>query len=183
MPGFNRNKGRPRPTMHKATCSNCGRECQVPFLPTSGKPIFCSDCFEKNGGSENRRPDDRRSDDRRGDNRRSDSRSYGSGSRSFEQKEMFDAVCDDCGRDCKVPFQPRSGKPIYCSNCFEKHQDSEERRPQRSFDREPRMDHRPAPPAGVSKQQYEELNAKLDKILELLSPLTPEEDEAEPDAV
>jgi CxxC-x17-CxxC domain-containing protein len=31
--------------MFAATCSNCGREAQVPFRPTSGKPVYCSDCF------------------------------------------------------------------------------------------------------------------------------------------
>ena len=32
--------------MFSATCSNCGREAQVPFRPTSGKPVYCSDCFK-----------------------------------------------------------------------------------------------------------------------------------------
>ncbi|HET7677031.1 MAG TPA: CxxC-x17-CxxC domain-containing protein [Candidatus Limnocylindrales bacterium] len=31
--------------MFAATCSNCGKEAQVPFRPTSGKPVFCDDCF------------------------------------------------------------------------------------------------------------------------------------------
>jgi len=33
--------------MHRAVCSNCGRDCEVPFLPTGDKPVFCSECFEK----------------------------------------------------------------------------------------------------------------------------------------
>lgn len=47
--------------MHKAICSNCGRECEVPFRPTGEKPVYCSDCFEKFGRDErpNRRFDDR----------------------------------------------------------------------------------------------------------------------------
>ncbi len=36
--------------MTKVTCSACGVECEVPFKPTSDKPLFCSDCFEKQGG-------------------------------------------------------------------------------------------------------------------------------------
>ena len=28
-----------------ATCSSCGKEASVPFRPTSGKPVYCSDCF------------------------------------------------------------------------------------------------------------------------------------------
>ncbi|MEO7663767.1 MAG: zinc-ribbon domain containing protein [Candidatus Limnocylindrales bacterium] len=31
--------------MFTATCSNCGKDAQVPFRPTSGKPVYCSDCF------------------------------------------------------------------------------------------------------------------------------------------
>ncbi len=31
--------------MFEATCSSCGKEAQVPFRPTSGKPVYCSDCF------------------------------------------------------------------------------------------------------------------------------------------
>ncbi|MBU0470100.1 MAG: hypothetical protein KKA62_02430 [Nanoarchaeota archaeon] len=39
--------------MTKVTCSSCGNECEVPFKPTSSKPVFCSDCFSKKekGGS------------------------------------------------------------------------------------------------------------------------------------
>lgn len=31
--------------MFTATCSQCGKEAEVPFRPTSGKPVYCSDCF------------------------------------------------------------------------------------------------------------------------------------------
>jgi len=34
------------------------------------------------------------------------------------QREMFEAVCADCGRTCQVPFQPRGDRPVYCSDCF-----------------------------------------------------------------
>ena len=33
--------------MHKATCSECNQECEVPFKPTEGKPVYCRDCFAK----------------------------------------------------------------------------------------------------------------------------------------
>ena len=36
--------------MFTATCSSCGREAQVPFRPTSGKPVYCSDCFRSMRG-------------------------------------------------------------------------------------------------------------------------------------
>ncbi len=33
--------------MHAARCSNCGAETLVPFLPTSGRAVFCRDCFRQ----------------------------------------------------------------------------------------------------------------------------------------
>ena len=37
--------------MFTATCSNCGKDAQVPFRPTSGKPVYCSDCFRTMRGA------------------------------------------------------------------------------------------------------------------------------------
>ncbi|MFH1602033.1 MAG: CxxC-x17-CxxC domain-containing protein [Candidatus Shapirobacteria bacterium] len=48
-----------RPAMHDAVCDECGRNCQVPFRPSGDKPIYCSDCFEKRGGGDERKPDRR----------------------------------------------------------------------------------------------------------------------------
>jgi CxxC-x17-CxxC domain-containing protein len=42
--GFRRDFGGPR-EMHKATCSECGKECEVPFKPTEGKPVYCKQCY------------------------------------------------------------------------------------------------------------------------------------------
>ena len=51
--GFNRGGGGfrdfnsgPR-EMHKAVCSECKQECEVPFKPTEGKPVYCKECFAK----------------------------------------------------------------------------------------------------------------------------------------
>lgn len=41
-------------------------------------------------------------------------------SRNGEPRQMYDAVCASCGKPCKVPFQPRSDRPVYCSDCFRK---------------------------------------------------------------
>lgn len=113
--------------MHKAICDKCGRECEVPFRPTSGKPVFCSNCFESQRGSEPRRFEDRRPE-------------------RPEERSMFDAVCDECGNSCKVPFQPSGDKPIYCSSCFGEKKNA----------------------GGKDNGQFEALNQKLDRILQLL---------------
>lgn len=35
--------------MYKAECSNCHASCEVPFRPNGKKPVFCSNCFVKDG--------------------------------------------------------------------------------------------------------------------------------------
>lgn len=37
---------------------------------------------------------------------------------SRKTREMFDAVCSECGKATKLPFRPRMEKPVYCSDCF-----------------------------------------------------------------
>ena len=38
---------------------------------------------------------------------------YGGGS-----KPQFSAVCAACGIETTVPFEPRSDRPVYCSDCY-----------------------------------------------------------------
>ena len=35
-------------------------------------------------------------------------------------REMFIATCAECGGEAKLPFQPTSDRPVYCSECFAK---------------------------------------------------------------
>jgi len=32
--------------MHKAICSDCGKETEVPFKPTEGRPVYCQECYK-----------------------------------------------------------------------------------------------------------------------------------------
>jgi CxxC-x17-CxxC domain-containing protein len=47
--------------------------------------------------------------------------SYGGGG-GYDRgpREMFTATCSECGNEARVPFQPRTDKPVYCSDCFSK---------------------------------------------------------------
>lgn len=144
--GFgNRDRGdRERPQMYEATCSDCGKRCEVPFKPAGDKPIYCSQCFTNHGGSS-------RSDSRpeRGDRerpRRSD-------------RPMFDATCSTCGKRFELPFRPTGEKPVYCSQCFEKEGGSS------SVSRSTSV------PTNQYKEQFDVLNAKLDRILKVLTPI------------
>ena len=87
------------------TCSDCGGE----FTFTSGEQEFhqskgftneprrCPSCRTVRRGSEG------------GDGARG-----GGGSR-----EMFSATCATCGKEARVPFEPRGDRPVYCSDCFQ----------------------------------------------------------------
>jgi CxxC-x17-CxxC domain-containing protein len=38
---------RPSRQMFPVKCSECGRDTEVPFKPSSGRPVYCSDCYRK----------------------------------------------------------------------------------------------------------------------------------------
>jgi CxxC-x17-CxxC domain-containing protein len=41
-------------------------------------------------------------------------------SRFGEGRKMYPAICAACGKETEVPFEPRSGRPVYCGECFAK---------------------------------------------------------------
>lgn len=80
---------RPR-EMTKVTCSNCGKETEVPFKPTGDRPVYCRECFEKMGGAEPRRSFNR--NDSRPPFRRDENRSQGSSNNA--QLDQINAKLD-----------------------------------------------------------------------------------------
>ncbi len=44
--------------------------------------------------------------------------SSGGGGGFGGQRQMYPAVCAQCGKQTEVPFQPRGDKPVYCSDCY-----------------------------------------------------------------
>ena len=146
-------RGSERKEMFDAVCAKCGGVAKVPFRPNGRKDVYCSQCFGEMNGEEPR-----------GGNRfESRGNDRGFGDRNRFDKPMFSAICDECGDNCQVPFEPRNGKPVLCSDCFAKKDgrgsDS------RSFS--------PAPRAASSNIDLSELNAKLDRIIKLLTPESP----------
>ncbi len=49
-------------------------------------------------------------------------------SSSSGTREMYPAVCAQCGKPTQVPFQPRTDRPVYCSDCYAAQRGSGERR-------------------------------------------------------
>jgi len=110
----------------EVTCSDCGNQCTVPFVPRSNKPVYCSDCFRQH------KPDDSRDDRRSGNDRYSRDDRYSRYSRDDRgsrdnDREDTEVTCSDCGNQCTVPFVPRSNKPVYCSDCFRQHKPDDSR--------------------------------------------------------
>jgi len=101
------------------TCRDCGQSfvwtaSEQEFYQSRGfenQPVRCRDC-------RNRRKSER---GQSGSSSYSTDYSNGGGHSSNRGlREMFPAVCDECGKQTQVPFQPTSGKPVYCSDCFER---------------------------------------------------------------
>ena len=42
----------------------------------------------------------------------------GGGGYDRPPRQMYDAVCADCGKTAQVPFQPTGSRPVYCNDCF-----------------------------------------------------------------
>jgi len=98
-------------------------------------------------------------------------------------REMFSAVCANCGKNCQVPFRPSGDRPVLCKECFSENKPEESRGEyprrdaQRSFDRRPSPSFSaPARPAPQTEDkridelniQVSALHKKLDKVTELL---------------
>lgn len=82
------------------TCKECGSE----FVFTANEQAFYA---EKGFTNEPQRCKACR-----------DARKAANGRSERAPREMYDAVCAECGAPCKVPFQPRDDRPVYCSECF-----------------------------------------------------------------
>jgi len=80
-------------------CRDCGRD----FVFTVGEQEF----FEQRGF---------RNEPSRCRECRDSRRTHGGDSRA--PREMYDAICAECGKETKIPFKPRLDKPVYCSECF-----------------------------------------------------------------
>jgi CxxC-x17-CxxC domain-containing protein len=99
------------------TCTDCGASFtfsanEQEFYASKGftnKPNRCPDCRAARkaqrggGGYENRG-------------------SYGGGGRA--PRQMFQATCTSCGKVAEVPFEPTTGKPVYCRDCFSQRRNS-----------------------------------------------------------
>ena len=99
------------------------------------------------------------------------SREFGSrDSGRFERRplEMHNATCDKCKKQCQVPFRPSGDKPVFCSDCFRNEGSGSNFNSRSSFGSRDRG--KPSS-SGMSSEQFNQINAKLDKIIKTLEKL------------
>jgi len=139
--------GERRQALNKAVCSDCKNECEVPFKPTGDRPVYCSDCFRNHdndgGGARSTGGNFRKQD------------FGGRKEQSFRDRPMFEAMCANCKKRCQVPFKPTGDKPVYCSDCFEKSGGSMGKGSEKTTNQ--------------YKEQFDMLNSKLDRIINILA--------------
>lgn len=95
-------------TMHKATCSSCGKECEVPFRPSGDKPVYCNDCFSKTSVGSDRAP--RRDFGSRPQQRPSFDGSNQGGSDTKRQLEAISAKLDKLTQAIENFSQPKKAE-------------------------------------------------------------------------
>ena len=77
-------------------CKDCGKE----FVFTAGEQEFYAERGFQNEPQRCKACRDARKNNARG------------------PREFFTATCARCGGEAKVPFQPKSDRPVFCSECF-----------------------------------------------------------------
>ena len=88
------------------TCRDCGQQFtftagEQEFYQSKGlanEPGRCADCRAIRRGSAS------------------------GGASAGGTRQMFDVICSSCGKQTQVPFQPSTGRPVYCTDCFSKQQ-------------------------------------------------------------
>ncbi|MEK7227859.1 MAG: CxxC-x17-CxxC domain-containing protein [Patescibacteria group bacterium] len=92
-------------------------------------------------------------------------------------RQMYQAICSNCGKPCEVPFKPTGDKPVFCNDCFNKRRDPSDTRvsrpqfdnnsPRRDFSapRDPRAPYKPMQESSNISKQLSDISVKLDRLI------------------
>ncbi len=84
---------------YETTCATCGRPTSVPFVPSEGRPVYCSDCFQAQRASRGPRRDDSRNYNSYGNNYGGSSYGGTSGTSGNSYNSYGSGRSDRGGRD------------------------------------------------------------------------------------
>jgi CxxC-x17-CxxC domain-containing protein len=88
----------------EVVCSGCGKPTTVPFVPKSGRPIYCRDCYHARKAAP------------------PVAASAGLTPAAVDtiscERKSTEVVCSGCGKPASVPFVPRVGRPVFCRDCY-----------------------------------------------------------------
>jgi CxxC-x17-CxxC domain-containing protein len=108
------------------TCQDCGKtfeftESEAEFYRSKGfsTPGRCPDCRAARKAARNSGSSYSGGSSYGGASSYGSASGYGGG-----ERQMYPAVCAQCGKDTQVPFQPRGDRPVYCSDCYRAQQGS-----------------------------------------------------------
>jgi CxxC-x17-CxxC domain-containing protein len=113
------------------TCRDCGQT----FTFTAGEQAFyqergfseptrCKACRDKRKAERNASGGggyDSYGGSSYGGNSYGNGGGYGASGRDYNSapRQMYPAICSNCGKETEVPFEPRSDKPVFCRECFQ----------------------------------------------------------------
>lgn len=86
------------------TCKDCGNQ----FVFTAGEQEFYAEKGFENEPSRCR------------ECRNARKAARNNGVSPNPKRELYPAVCAECGVETEVPFKPVSNRPVYCRECFAK---------------------------------------------------------------
>ncbi len=107
----------------------------------------------------------------------------GSGGRDRGSVTMHQAVCDQCGETCEVPFRPTEGKPVYCNACFGGKKETGNNRGRDRFPQKNFNSYKTPAKTDIGgniskgnnnelKKQLEILNVKMDQLIKAVEAIT-----------
>ncbi len=125
------------------------------FTPRSPSKERYSDSSEPKGFDQF----DRENSGPRSGGNRSERRGFDRENSSFGRRssqDMFKIKCAKCGTYSEVPFKPTAGKPVYCYDCF------------KQTDAYTAKQFTPTSSSPSSRNEFDIINEKLDKIMDVL---------------
>ena len=138
-------------------CVDCGEE----FLFTAGEQAFyrekglthaptrCKRCRELRKGA--------RKDGAPATGEMPHRASHGPSGHGRGARELYDAVCSNCGKPTQVPFPPAGDRPVFCRDCFQAKRGGHARSNDAPAKAAPRARHSSPPSEGGGGRQQGEV--------------------------